>query len=442
MKDSTQNFLLYTPEIEAIRANEQEVSAQISDAMRRISVAIGDQFRHTMRPVHAKSHGLLRAKLSIQGDVPEQYRQGLFAEPGTFDAIVRLSTIPGDILPDNVSSPRGWAIKVIGTPAAAAMLPGHEQHHTQDFLCETGKAFGVPDAEAFLKQILFFEKHATDSPTLKEAVSTAARLAESAIETVGGRIETLKKLGYPQTHILGEFFYSQTPLRYGNYIAKIAFVPASKNLVALKDKKLEHPGNHSALRDAVVRFFKTQRAEWNICAQLATDIEKTPVEDVGTEALVEVSAVIVDQVVRAIHDVFGDEEGRAIRLRSIGFAGIEAIHALVIYRIDVRDFLFEAMFTGGIRMTVPEISAGSRSTINLSTAITETYSVPCAPVTSARTGPGLAPFTTTTGMFVPASTPAGTSRCRSLSGQARQKPCRRRKAVAEPRQRMVGTQGW
>src|SRR6202043_2237534 len=131
-----------------------------------------------------------------------------------------------DILPDSVSSPRGWSIKVIGTPEVAATLPGHEQHHTQDFLCETGKAFGVPDAEAFLKQILFFEKHATDSPTLKEAVSTAARLAESAIETVGGRIETLKKLGYPQTHILGEFFYSQTPLRYGNYIAKIAFVPA------------------------------------------------------------------------------------------------------------------------------------------------------------------------------------------------------------------------
>lgn len=25
------------------------------------------------------------------------------------------------------------------------MLPGHERHHTQGFLCETGKAFGVPD---------------------------------------------------------------------------------------------------------------------------------------------------------------------------------------------------------------------------------------------------------------------------------------------------------
>ncbi len=119
MKASAEKFLLYTPESETIRGNEQEVSAQIAETMRRISTAVGDQFRHTMRPVHAKSHGLLRARLTIQGDVPEQYRQGLFAEAGTFDAIVRLSTTPSDILPDSVSSPRAWAIKVIGTPQDA-----------------------------------------------------------------------------------------------------------------------------------------------------------------------------------------------------------------------------------------------------------------------------------------------------------------------------------
>jgi hypothetical protein len=285
-------FLVYTPGIESIRTNEEEVSAEIVDTMRRISAAVGDQFRHTMRPLHAKSHGLLRAKLTIQGDAPEEYRQGLFAEPGTFDAIVRLSTSPGDLLPDSVSSPRAWAIKVIGTPKPAAMLPGHEGHHTQDFLCRTEKAFGAADAETFLKQTLFFEKHATDSAALKEVVSTAARLTESAIETVGGRIETLKKLGYPETHILGESFYSQTPLRYGNYIAKIAFVPASSNLIALKDKKLDHPRNYSAIRDAVVQFFKTERAEWNVCAQLATDLEKTPIEDASVVWSEEVSPYV------------------------------------------------------------------------------------------------------------------------------------------------------
>src|SRR6476646_4114673 len=40
----------------------------------------------------------------------------------------------------------------------------------------------------------------------------------------------------------------------------------------------------------------------------------------------------------------------------------------------------------------------------------DAYSVPCAPETNASTGPGLAPRTTTTGIDVAASTPAGTSR--------------------------------
>src|SRR5882757_9105328 len=67
------------------------------------------------------------------------------------------------------------------------------------------------------------------------------------------------------------------------------------------------------------------------------------------------------------------------------------------------------MLMSGTRMTVPVTCAGSRAAINFSMAMMETYSVPCAPETSARTLPGLAPLTTTTGMLVAASTPAGTS---------------------------------
>ena len=39
----------------------------------------------------------------------------------------------------------------------------------------------------------------------------------------------------------------------------------------------------------------------------------------------------------------------------------------------------------------------------------EAYSVPCAPDTMARTGPGRAPLTTATGIASAASVPAGTS---------------------------------
>src|SRR5580765_1236272 len=70
----------------------------------------------------------------------------------------------------------------------------------------------------------------------------------------------------------------------------------------------------------------------------------------------------------------------------------------------------DAMLSSGTIMTVPETCAGSSIWITFSSAIMEAYSVPCAPETSASTGPGLAPRTTTTGMEVAASTPAGTSR--------------------------------
>ena len=62
---------------------------------------------------------------------------------------------------------------------------------------------------------------------------------------------------------------------------------------------------------------------------------------VGAEALVEVAAVVVDEVVAAVDDFLGDEEGGAVGLRAVGFAGIEAVHAFVVDGIDVRDFQLE-----------------------------------------------------------------------------------------------------
>ncbi len=51
----------------------------------------------------------------------------------------------------------------------------------------------------------------------------------------------------------------------------------------------------------------------------------------------------------------------------------------------------DARLTSGTMTTVPEICAGSSFSISFSSAMIEAYSVPCAPATSASTGPGRAP---------------------------------------------------
>jgi catalase len=262
--------------VETIQPNEQQVFDALAATARSISEKIGDQFRHTMRPLHAKSHGLLRAELTLHA-LDEPYRQGLFADLTTYPAIIRLSTTPGDILPDSISAPRGFAIKLIGVEGFA-MLPGHEGQVTQGFVFVNGPVFAAPNAEEFLKILKLLEQHATDSAGLKQVVSTTARTLENALELIGGESGTLKSVGHPETHILGETFFSQAALRYGDYIAKICFAPVSDNLKALTGKHVDH-SKYSALRDAVVEFFKTETAEWEVKVQLATDAEKMPVED-------------------------------------------------------------------------------------------------------------------------------------------------------------------
>ena len=270
-------YVPYSPSLEVKIPNEEQVFDDLAACVRHIAEVIGDRARHAARAVHAKSHGLLKAELTVVEDLPEVYRQGLFRNPGLHPAIMRFSTNPGDILPDSISTPRGLAVKILGVEGE--MAETHQGQVTQDFVFVNAKAFPVPDAAAFLEQLRVLEKHATDSQALKQIVSTTARLAEEALEAVGSESATLKGFGHPQTHILGETFASVAALRYGSNIAKIAFTPASVNLKALTGHTLEHPGDYSAIRDAVVKFFETETAIWDVQIQLATDLEKMPVED-------------------------------------------------------------------------------------------------------------------------------------------------------------------
>jgi hypothetical protein len=90
----------------------------------------------------------------------------------------------------------------------------------------------------------------------------------------------LKALGgYPETHILGESFFTQVPIRYGDYVAKLGVFPASRELVELIDAPLNLNRNPDSLREAVTEFFANKGAAWDVRVQLCTDLETMPIED-------------------------------------------------------------------------------------------------------------------------------------------------------------------
>lgn len=276
----------YESRYEFEEEGEQETRAQLLQTLHGISATTYADSGHATRSVHAKSHGLLRARLQVLDALAPELAQGIFAAPASFDVVMRISTIPGDILDDNVSVPRGMAVKVIGVPGVqlSSLEPdaanAHPPASTQDFVLVNGPAFLAPSAKKFLGSLKLLASTTDKVPRLKQALSSVLQGTEKALEAVGGESATLKSLGgHPETHPLGETYYSQAPILYGNYMAKVALVPVSPELAALKDAPVDLDGKPNGLREAVVAYFARHGATWEVRIQLCRDIDSMPLED-------------------------------------------------------------------------------------------------------------------------------------------------------------------
>jgi hypothetical protein len=192
--------------------------------------------------------------------------------------VLRFSTNPGDILDDKVSTPRGLALKLIGVEGER--LSGSENQVTQDFVMVNAPGFIAATPKDFLRSLKLLAKTTDKAPRAKQALSATLRGAETALEALGGESKMLKSMGgHPTTHILGETFYSVVPLLYGPYFAKLNIVPVSPELTALTDQKVDLKNNPDGLREAVIQHFAKHGGIWEMRVQLATDIDKMPIED-------------------------------------------------------------------------------------------------------------------------------------------------------------------
>ena len=274
-------FIRYTDSVESLQAGETEVSDEIADKLLDIARKVGERDRHAVRGVHAKSHGLLKAEFTVLPDLRQELRQGLFGQPTSYGAVVRISTVPGEILSDHISTTRGFSIKVIGVQGE--MLPNHAGQVTQDFVLNNASTFHSADAEGFLKGITLLGQHTEDSQALKQVVSSFALTAEEALGLVGTKSAFLRNFAQPPIHPLGETYHSAVPLRYGDYFGKLSLVPVSDNLRALQGKDVQHPQSWNWMKDSIVDFFRTEVAIWDLRVQLCTDLARMPVEDASVD---------------------------------------------------------------------------------------------------------------------------------------------------------------
>ncbi|RYE70086.1 MAG: catalase [Oxalobacteraceae bacterium] len=274
------SYLRYSDDIETPDADEDEAIDGIVEAMTHESRILADREGHAVRASHAKSTGLLVGTLTVAAGLPPELAQGLFAEPGTYDVAIRLAQGPGETLSDRVSTHRGMAIKVFGV--RGEKLPGHTDD-TQDFVLASGPTFPSGTAKGFLRDAKQLESATPLSEGIKSVVSSTARNLNKVLKVVGTESAKADFFGHPFSHPLSEPYYSQAPIRYGDFVAKVAAFPASPELLALADAEIDTNADPEGFRTAVTGFMRDHEAVFELRAQLWTDAQTQPIEDASVE---------------------------------------------------------------------------------------------------------------------------------------------------------------
>jgi hypothetical protein len=282
MPTTPTSYVRYADGVEEIQPNEDQLGDETVASMARVARLMFEKNRHAIRDAHAKSHGILRGELHVYPNLPEHLAQGMFQEAKTYPVIIRLSTSPGAIEPDSQPAVKGFALKIIGVPGKK-FLAEEADAVTQDFLMVNDTIIPTGDVKSYHDMQLRIEKLAHGPEVIQTIVNEVGVLADKVLEAVGTKKEVpMVVQAHPNNHILGETYTTLGAIRYGDYVAKIGLAPLSDNLKALagKEMELKEPG---AYRDMVVDFFRTQSAEYELRAQLCTDLKAMPVEDASID---------------------------------------------------------------------------------------------------------------------------------------------------------------
>ncbi|MFC9873276.1 catalase family protein [Nocardia salmonicida] len=274
------SYLRYRDDLEKPRLDEERDIDKIIAVLRHNNERAYRKYKRGLRDAHAKSHGILRGELTVPAGLAPELAQGMFATPATYPVIARLSSTSGVIRSDQLRGVRGLGIKVLGIHGPRAMP--EDEAITQDIIMVTHREFLFADAHAYLTKGMPTAWALARLPdlALRAGSDLVAALNTHVLRRIGRSVPpNLGVFVAPNTHILGETFFTSAPLRYGDYVAKLLYVPVSPEVVALQGQPVDSDAGVNAHQDLIVDFFAAHSATYELRAQLCTNAATMPIED-------------------------------------------------------------------------------------------------------------------------------------------------------------------
>ena len=244
---------------EEIAADEQARHEEFSKTLLSISSRV-DAKRGPGRALHRKAVLGARATIQVHSDLPEPAAHGLFAETGTYDALVRLSNGSFTSQNDAVPDVRGFALSVRGIEGPGA-LGGRTSR--QDFLLINRESFGFRTSEEFAEIVPLAAQGQT--ALIKHFVAKYGAL-KGPLEAAKLSKDFLK----PFSGFATATFYSAAPIKVGPYAAKV-------RLKSRQDTR--HLAAQLDFSNEVRSRVKDNDLVYDLALQFYVDDEHTPIED-------------------------------------------------------------------------------------------------------------------------------------------------------------------
>ncbi len=256
---------------EGLQLAEEKADPDEKESLDAIIDLMADQMRGHFKPGayerggNTKTHGILRATVTIRDDLPESCRRGIFANPRSYPAYVRYSgpgpDVPADIRDVGFAS---MAVKLMDVPGEKLM---DEEKFTQDFITICTPTFVTPNTRenaklqywSLLEMALYYFVNPKDT-----------HLLDALMQSLWN--ET-------QYNPLGQRYWSCTPYLLGEGQAMMySFRPKTK-----VDTRV--PGvpfgrvSFNYLRENMIKTLNRKDVEFDLLIQVQTDPFLMPIEN-------------------------------------------------------------------------------------------------------------------------------------------------------------------
>lgn len=224
MEPSTQWREVEPPE-EA--AKVEALVAKLVEAQAKVSEREG-----AGRALHRKQVLGLSAKLEVLSGLPAHAAQGLFARPGSYEALLRLSNGSLKKQRDTVPDVRGFALEVQGVAGEGALPDSRTE--VQDFLFINASRFSFPTGLEFLE----FVPAAAKGP-LSIVLYMLRRYGFAGFK----KLSALQAgVGKPFAGFAAEPLHTTNPLSCGPYAMKLRLTPQRPQPTPAQDLTAEFSG--------------------------------------------------------------------------------------------------------------------------------------------------------------------------------------------------------